>query len=296
MNRSRLFSLRIYRIRIMKKEIFGIKFDNLTMEETLEKIGQFLKSKKQNYIVLPYSEFIVRAQKDKELKNILNEADLCLCEGRGLYFTLKFLGLPIKEEVNGVELIYKIASNEQRTMNSIFLLGGTDNVVKKTANKLGDSIVGFENGYEGLDGAIDKVNKAKPEILIVALGGSSRQEKWIYNNIKKMPSVKVAIGVGGAFDFISGHVKRAPLFLQKSGLEWLWRLTIQPKRIGRISKGVIGLILLTFKSMLLLKKDNLLRDKIAREGHKLYHDLFSSKRIAKDLEIFLNGCVKERIN
>lgn len=234
-------------------KVFDIKFDNLNMKEVLEKIEQFLKSGKQHYIVLPYSEFIVRAQKDKELRKILNEADLCLCEGRGLYFTLKFLGLSMKEEVNGVELIYAIANNEQRTMNSVFLLGGTDEVVKKTADRLGDKVIGWEHGYQDLNKVIDKINKAKPDVLLVGLG-SPKQEKWIYNNLKKMPSVKVAIGVGGAFDFISGKIKRAPKFMQKSGLEWLWRLIIQPKRISRIFKGVFGLILLTFKNVLLLKK------------------------------------------
>ena len=94
---------------------------------------------------------------------------------------------------------------------------------------------------------IKKINKAKPKILLVGLG-SPKQEKWIYENLAKIPSVKVAIGVGGAFDFISGRIKRAPEFLQKIGLEWLWRLVLQPWRIKRVSKGVIGLSWLVLKS------------------------------------------------
>jgi len=222
--------------------IFNIKIDNLTMEQVLEKIGQFLKSNKQHYIVLPYSEFIVRAQKNKEFRNILNNSDLCLCESRGLCLTMRFLGLPIKEEVNGIELIYNICSKLQK----IFLLGDKKRVVKKTADKLGESIIGYEYGYGDLNKAIEKINKVKPEILLVGLG-SPKQEKWIYDNLKNMPSVKIAIGVGGAFDFISGHVKRAPSFLQKPGTEWLWRLMIQPKRIKRISKGILGLSWLALK-------------------------------------------------
>lgn len=235
--------------------IFDIKFDNLDIEEVLEKIGDFLNSDKQHYIVLPYSEFIIRAQKDEKFRDILNNADLSLCEGRGLYFALKFLGFSIKKEINGIELIYKLANNEQRTMNRIFLLGGTEEVVKKTAERLGKMVIGYEYGYGDLDKAIDKINKIKPDILLVG-AGSPKQEKFIYYNLKKMPSVKVAIGVGGAFDFISGRIKRAPRFIQNIGLEWLWRLILQPKRFPRIFKGVFSLAWLTLKNVVLLKKDN----------------------------------------
>lgn len=232
--------------------VFDVKIDNLTIKETLDKIRVFLGDGKQHYIVLPYSEFIVRAQKNEEFKKILNKADLSLCEAKGLYFTLKFLGLPIKEEINGVELIYNICSNSQSNRKSpifnskIFLLGGTNEVVKKTKEKLGNNIIGAENGYQDLNRVVDKINKAKPEILMVGLG-SPRQEKWIYNNIKKIPNVKVVIGVGGAFDFISGRVKRAPSFMQRTGTEWIWRLIIQPKRLKRISRGVGGLMRLALK-------------------------------------------------
>lgn len=230
----------------MKLEIFGIKIDNLTMDEALKKIRGFLKDGKQHYIVLPYSEFIVRAQKDKEFRNILNKADLCLCEGRGLWIMARLAGKKLKENIWGIDLMYKLSGK-------IFLLGGGENVLKKTKERLGEKVIGFEHGYQDLDRVIDKVNKVKPEILLVGLG-SPRQEKWIYKNLNKMPSVKVAIGVGGAFDFISGRIKRAPKFIQKIGLEWFWRLILQPRRIKRIYKGVIGLSWLTFKNMVLLKK------------------------------------------
>ncbi|MCX6729968.1 MAG: WecB/TagA/CpsF family glycosyltransferase, partial [Candidatus Portnoybacteria bacterium] len=99
---------------------------------------------------------------------------------------------------------------------------------------------------------IQKINLAKPDILLVGLG-SPKQEEFIYNNLSKMPSVKLAIGVGGAFDFISKRIKRAPMFLQKIGLEWLWRLVIQPKRFRRIFTGVCGLTCLAIKNVLRLK-------------------------------------------
>jgi len=248
-----------------KIEIFGIKFDNLSMEEVLEKIKGFFIDNGQHYIVLPYSEFVVRAQKDEEFRKILNEADFCLCEGRGLYLMARLLGKKLKENIFGVELIYNLVKkseirNPKSETNSkfqiqnskFFLFGGTEKVVEITAKKLGDSIIGFEHGYQDLDKVIEEINEKKPEILLVGLG-SPMQEKWIYYNLYKMPSVKLAIGVGGAFDFISGRVKRAPKIIQKIGLEWLWRLIVQPRRFQRIFIGVGGLILLTFKNMLSLK-------------------------------------------
>jgi len=228
-------------------EIFGIKFDDLKIGEVLEKIKGFLDDGKQHYIVLPYSEFVVKAQKDEEFRNILNQADLCLCEGRGLWLMIKLAGKKLKQNICGVELIYKLS-------NRVFLFGGTQAVAEKTKKKLGEKIVAAENGYQDYNSVVEKINLAKPNILLVGLG-SPKQEKWIYENLKKMPSVKLAIGVGGAFDFISGRVKRAPRILQKIGMEWLWRLMMQPKRIKRIFKGVSGLLLLTFKKSANIKKD-----------------------------------------
>jgi N-acetylglucosaminyldiphosphoundecaprenol N-acetyl-beta-D-mannosaminyltransferase len=224
----------------MKIDLFGIKFDNLTMDETVEQI--------KGFVVLPYSEFVVRAQKDEKFKEILNSADFCLCEGRGLWLMARLLGKKLKQNIYGVDLIHRLNSK-------LFLFGGKMGVARKTAEKLGDCVVGYEDGYQDFNLVIEKINSIKPETLLVGLG-SPKQEKFIYENLNKMPSVKLAIGVGGAFDFISGNVKRAPKFLQRIGLEWLWRLILEPRRISRISKGVGGLIYLTFKNMLSLKKNN----------------------------------------
>ena len=229
-----------------KINIFGIKIDNLTRKEIFTKIRNFLGSKKQHYIVLPYSEFIVRAQKDKEFKKILNESDLSLCESRGLYLVLKFLKMPIKENVYGVDLIYGLVAIARRLKAGIFLFGGKKGVAEKVREKLGGGITGTESGYQNTDVVIDKINRIKPEILLVGLG-SPKQEKWIYRNLEKMPSVKLAVGVGGAFDFISGRLKRAPKIFQKAGMEWTWRLVLQPKRIKRVYNGVAKLLFMALK-------------------------------------------------
>ena len=215
-------------------DVFGVKIDDLTMDEAVEKIHGF--------VVLPYSEFIVRAQKDEEFKKILNSADFSLCESRGLYLVNRFLGKKLKENINGVKLIKKLSEIKQK----IFLFGTSEKVIKKTAEKLGNAIIGFEHGYQHEKGVIDKINSLKPDILLVGLG-SPKQERFIYENLKKMPSVKLAIGVGGAFDFISGHRKRAPKFLQKTGLEWFWRIILGQKKLKSALKGVFGLGFLAVK-------------------------------------------------
>ncbi len=243
----------------VKIEIFGIQFDNLSMDEAVEQA--------KGFVVLAYSEFVVRAQKDKEYKNILNKTNFCFCESKGLYMVARLIGRRLKQPINGIDLIYKICEksqfsifnlqsnpNSQFSKPKIFLFGATEEVVKKTAEKLGDGVIGFEHGYQDYDSVIQKINLIKPNILLVGLG-SPKQEEFIYNNLSKMPSIKLAIGVGGAFDFISGHIKRAPQIFQKTGLEWLWRLIIQPKRFKRIFKGVVGLSCLTFKNLLSLNRN-----------------------------------------
>ena len=225
----------------MKTEIFGVNFDDLTLDEAVEKM--------QGFVVLPYSEFIVRAQKDEEFRNILNSADFCLCESRGLYLAARFIGKSLKKNINGIELIYSICDKVQNPnfkFQKVFLFGAKEEVIKRAAEKLGNTVIGFEHGYQDEKRVIEKINIVKPDVLLVGLG-SPKQEKFIHENLKNMPSVKLAIGVGGAFDFISGHVKRAPRILQKIGLEWLWRLALEPKRIKRIYNGVFKLGFLVIK-------------------------------------------------
>lgn len=224
-------------------EILGVRIDNLTMGEILQKMEDFLKDGQQHYVVLPYSEFIVRADKDEGFRRLINQADLAVCDGRGLFFAMRFLGEPLKEQVAGVELVKNIAEKYQK----IFLFGGRREVVKKTANILGKNIIGVIDGYQDSEKVIRKINRAQPEVILVGLG-SPRQEEWIVRNLKKIPSVKLAVGVGGAFDFISGRVRRAPRFLQRAGLEWLWRLILEPWRAGRIFNAVVKFPILVIKA------------------------------------------------
>lgn len=219
--------------------ILGVKIDNLSITETLNKIEGFLKDGYQHYIVTPNPEIVLAAQNDTQLMKILNEADLAISDGIGLVWASNFLCQPLKERVTGADVINQICVRLAFAPYRLFLLGGKNGVALKAAAKLKDCQPDLKiEAEEDIYKAIEKINYFKPDILFVALG-APKQEKWIYYNLKDLSSVKLAIGVGGAFDFIAGRLKRAPAFLQKAGLEWLWRLAIEPWRIGRIYNAVV---------------------------------------------------------
>ena len=218
-------------------EILGVRTDNLTKRKVLEKIESFLEDDIQRYIVTPNSEFLVRAQEDEKFRKILNESDLAVPDGIGLVFASWYLGDPLKKRFTGVDLMEQICREAVQKKWQILLVGGEEGIAQKTAEVLREN-------YSGLlieeinDLEFDKYSTEQPSVLFVALG-APKQEKWIARNFKKNPSINLAIGVGGAFDFISGNVKRAPKFLRYIGMEWAWRLSIQPWRAKRIFNAVV---------------------------------------------------------
>lgn len=225
--------------------MLGIKIDNLSSNEVMSEIDRFLVDDKQHYIVLLYSEFMARAHRDRSFKDIINNADLSLCDGRGLWLISRLAGEPLKEQIPGVELVERICGS----LPKIFLFGGRKRVAAKVAEKFGRNIIGAADGYDGQKDIIKKINQVRPEILFVALGMPA-QEKWIVQNLHKMPSVKIAVGVGGAFDFIAGNIKRAPKIVRSCGFEWLWRLLRQPQRAGRVFNAIVVFPWLVLKEKL----------------------------------------------
>jgi len=245
----------------MRVDILNIKIDNFTGREVTEKIEEFLNSSASHYVITANPEMVVAAEKDNEFRKIINNADLVIPDGFGLILASRFLAGPEKlsERITGVDLVYKIAKilAENSIKRKVFFLGAKEGVAKAAAEKLkkvfpGLEICGTFSGDAGEKGsprfdnqveagdriAVSIVNQAKPDVLFIAYG-APKQEKWIARNLKKMPSVNLAIGVGGAFDIISGRIKRAPSWMRNAGLEWLWRLIQEPRRIGRIYNATI---------------------------------------------------------
>lgn len=188
--------------------------DRVSLEEAVKLVGEWVKQDKKRYIVTPNPEFVMLAQKDKEFKKILNQADLAIPDGAGLRLADRRL-----KRLTGVELMLSLIKKGYKTV----LAGGKPGVAKKAAEKLG--VIGMT------EPDVKKINETKPELLFVALG-MGKQEKWIAKNLAKL-NVKVAMGVGGALDQIVKPWLRAPVCLQACGLEWLWRLIMQPWRIKR---------------------------------------------------------------
>ncbi len=232
----------------MKVNILGVLIDNLKKSEVLEAVEQFLSDGRQHYIVTPNPEIAVAMQKDKEFLEILNKAGLSVPDGFGLILASKYLSRPLKEKIHGVDLMVDICRLAEQKNYSVYLLGGEEGIAKKATENIlkkfpGLRVVGAESGgkitnFQFSIFNFQKINNAKPNILFVALG-AGKQEKFISQNLAKMPSVKIAMGVGGAFDFIAEKVKRAPAWMRKIGLEWLWRLFIQPWRWRRILTATI---------------------------------------------------------
>jgi len=233
----------------MNLNILGVKIDNLNKPEILQKISEFLQSDKQHQIVTVNPEFIMTAQHDEEFKGVLNKADLSVADGVGIKFAAKRFGQTLKERITGFDLIYEIAKIAEQKNKSIYLLGAKGKVPEKTAKKLLENypklkIAGYETGYRHWwwklsdEKIVGHIRRSQADILFVAFH-FPRQDKWIYHNLPLMPSVKLAMGVGGSFDYISGHVKRAPKWMRDIGLEWLYRLIRQPWRLPRIITAVV---------------------------------------------------------
>ncbi|MEA1936658.1 MAG: WecB/TagA/CpsF family glycosyltransferase [Patescibacteria group bacterium] len=229
-------------------KILGVKIDKLAKKEVLEKVDSFLSADGQYQIVTLNSEIILETQKDEEYFYILNKADLSVVDGSGL----KFAGLAAGnnlERIPGADLtksILQIAENKKRKIAILNWSGGLskkEDVEKALTKKypaLKFIVENIERDFKNFikTKSFSSLREFEPAILFVALG-APEQEKLIYHNLSKIPSVKLALGVGGSFDFISGKLKRAPLIFRKLGMEWLWRLIIQPWRWKRIYNAVI---------------------------------------------------------
>lgn len=233
----------------MSISILGIKLDQLDLKQAKNKVREFVDSNRLNLIVTPNPEFLLAARESQDFKKILNSADLSLPDGTGLVLAAHYLGLPKINRISGCDFVWELASYASQNSWSLYILGGERGVARKAAQsllvqypelKINGATSGYnkQNQMKGDQELADLINHARPDILLVAFG-APKQELWIARNRDKLHSVKVAMGVGGAFDYLAGRVRRAPKLIRKLGLEWLFRLIIQPSRIKRIYNAVI---------------------------------------------------------
>jgi N-acetylglucosaminyldiphosphoundecaprenol N-acetyl-beta-D-mannosaminyltransferase len=230
----------------MKENIRGFDVTTLGYEELKKQILKDIDENKKSFIVAINPEKIMHGTKDPELKELLNSATYQIPDGYGIVLLSKRQGGKIKERVTGCDLFQQLCELAAKENKTVFLYGAKPGVAEKAKAVLeerfkGLKIVGCLDGYiQDKQLIIDTINQAKPDFLFVALG-SPRQEKWIKENMDRL-NVHIFQGVGGSFDVVSGNLERAPLWMQKIGLEWLHRVILEPKRIKRILKLLIFLI------------------------------------------------------
>ncbi len=216
---------------LTKKKILQIDFTEDDLQSILEYIVEKLqKNTKKFYIVTPNPELLMIANKDRDYKNILNQAEIALPDGIGVLFAGQILGKPLHGRITGVDFMEFLCERLSKRPITVGFLGGSGDVADMTAECLRQKYPGLSVSFISQE-VPENLQDVKCDMLFVAFG-SPKQEKWIAQNLEKLP-IKAAMGVGGAFDMISKRFLRAPSFMQKLGLEWLFRLIQQPWRIKR---------------------------------------------------------------
>lgn len=220
--------------------LLGLKIDRLSMGEALDKIEGHIAEKSPCHVVTADASMVVTARRDPELASIVESADLVTPDGAGLLWASKLLGRPILHRVSGVDLVAEVARLSARQGYRLYLFGAGPEIAKYAAANLqerfpGAQIAGTRHGFftpADEPEIVREIADAKTDVLLVALG-IPKQEKFIAK-YKDRLGAGVLIGVGGSFDVYSGRVKRAPVWMQKKGLEWAYRLWQNPRKIGKV--------------------------------------------------------------
>lgn len=223
--------------------ICDVGIHNVTLKGAIDLIEQFIVKKKQAFIVTPNVDHIVKLQIDKKFKRIYKSASLVLADGMPLLLAARFLGTPLKEKISGSDLFPKLCEYSANKGYKLFFLGGRQGAVSIAKKALEDKYpqikivgvysppYGFEKDKKENGKIINMIKSTNPDILFVGLG-APKQEKWIYRHYKNL-NVPVSIGIGVTFEFVAGMVKRAPVWMQKTSLEWFWRLMMEPRRLWK---------------------------------------------------------------
>ena len=222
--------------------ILGVDIDNITADEAGQITKELIESSNKSckIIVAPNTEFIMMAQRDEEFFNILKKAELATPDSVGVTIAGKLQKKPFKQRIPGQMYFRKVCEVGEKEGWTFYLLGGKDEVPALAAEHVKSlypniKIVGYHEGFfdkDSEESVIEEINRLSPNVLFVAMG-APKQEKWIAAHQAEL-KVDVATGQGGTFDYEAGKIKRAPRAIQKLGIEWIWRLILQPSRIIRM--------------------------------------------------------------
>jgi len=223
--------------------ILGIPIDNLDTEATLDRLDQFIQERRFHQVATANVDFLINAMHDRELRQILRDADLVTPDGMPVVWASRLLGSPLPERVTGADLVPRLAALAARKGYRVYMLGARPEVAQQARDRMIEAnpslqIVGCVSPQISPLLAMDSeallhdIVSAKPDILLVAFG-NPKQEKWIHLHRDRLRHVPVCIGIGGTFDFLAGRTSRAPWWMQRLGMEWLYRLAQEPKRLWR---------------------------------------------------------------
>ncbi|MFH1171493.1 MAG: WecB/TagA/CpsF family glycosyltransferase [bacterium] len=229
--------------------IFGVRIDNVDLDEALQRLWSFFSRDRGQAVATVNPEFLMEARKNDQFRDALNASALCVPDGIGIRSVCLLKNIRLKGRVAGADLFLRVIQCAAETSKRVFFFGAKQGIAHTAAETLKRRfpsliIAGAENEYDPLgveremNVVLQRIRTVAPDILFVALG-APKQELWIRQHLERLPSVKVAVGVGGTFDFYAGKIKRAPRLFQRLGFEWLWRLFLQPRRLKRIVTATI---------------------------------------------------------
>jgi len=221
--------------------ILGASIDNVTMDDAIERINSFITSDGSHQVVTVNLDFLRLAHESNEFRGIINSSDMAVADGMPLIWASRMMGAPLPERVTGVELVDRMCELAARKGYSIFLLGGASGVAAGAADVLqarypGLRVAGIYSPPMGFGDdedqkMVEMIREAKPDMLFVAFG-APKQDNWIAAHQQEL-GVPVAVGIGGVFNFLTGRTRRAPSWIQRTGMEWFYRVAQEPTRLWR---------------------------------------------------------------
>jgi N-acetylglucosaminyldiphosphoundecaprenol N-acetyl-beta-D-mannosaminyltransferase len=241
-----------------KVYVLGTPVHNLTMLETINLVDDAISNKRHIHHSVVNAGKIVAMHENQELRESVINADIINADGQAVVWTSKIFGQPLKERVTGSDLMEKVVELAYQKNYTIFFLGAKEEILKKVINKYSGQyspkiIAGYRNGYfnkEEEREVVQQIADSKANILFVAIS-SPVKENLLFQNRDILKNINFIMGVGGSFDVVAGHVKRAPLWIQKLGLEWFYRVWQEPKRMfKRYLVGNLKFIGLIFRYIL----------------------------------------------
>jgi N-acetylglucosaminyldiphosphoundecaprenol N-acetyl-beta-D-mannosaminyltransferase len=224
-----------------KQPLLNTYINNVSMSEAIQNIESLIKNNTKSYIVAINVDVVMKIEKDAYLKEITDNADMVLVDGKPLVWISKIHKRPVKAKISGSDLVPELCAVAAKKGYTLFIMGGKDGIARQAKKRLEEQYqsikivgtyappLGFENDEQELDKINHMISEVHPDML-VACFGCPKQEKWIYENYQKYDAT-VSICAGATVDFLAGNVKRAPRWMSEHGLEWFYRFMKEPRRM-----------------------------------------------------------------